>query len=103
MILTVQPTWNGAYRLGISLYDSINTFRGIRGTSVNLIMKELNLTLKTTCGPLLNKGFDLNSSEISNWILRNNLNNYLPGNPTKLEFEYKLVGTTHILTFIQGC
>lgn len=101
MILTIQSTGHGTYRLGISLYDSINTFLGLRGTTVNLIINELNLTLRTTCGPPLNKGFDLYSLEISNWIVNNNLNNYARRHPKKLDFEYQLVDAIHTLTFIR--
>ena len=100
MILTVQSTGRGTYRLGISLYDSRNDFNGIRGANVNLIIKGQNYNLRTTCGPPLNKGFDLYSRALSDWITNNGHDIYVNRNPTKLNFDYALNGKTHVLTFL---
>lgn len=100
MILTVQATGRGTYRLGISLYDSRNDFNGIRGANVNLIIEGQNYNLRTTCGPPLNKGFDLYKRTLSEWINFRGYNSYAERNPTKLNFNYILNGETHILTFV---
>ena len=102
MILTVQSTGRNSYRLGINLQDSINTFNSERGASVNLIVGELELQIKTTCGPPLSKGFDLYSKALSIWIVQNNHNGYLPGQPTKLNFDYHMAEDVHTLTFVNA-
>lgn len=99
MILKIQPTGNKTYRLGISLYDSINTFNGERGVYVRLIISEEVFDLYTTCGPPLKKGFDLYCKELSKWIKDNNLQNYPPRKPQKLRFQYSQVGGKHTLMF----
>lgn len=101
MILTVQSTGNGSYRLGISLQDSYAVFGGERGAVVRLLIEDQTIETKTTCGPPLNKGFDLYSKSISKWIVKRNFNNYTRGKPIKLEFEYELIGSIHILKYVQ--
>jgi len=100
MILTVQTAVRGTYRLGISLYDSVNIFNEVRGANVNLIIEGQNYNLRTTCGPPLRQGFDLYSKMLSNWIINNGYNNYAFKNPTKLNFDYILDGNTHVITFV---
>lgn len=103
MILTVQSTGNGSYRLGISLQDSHAVFKGKRGAVVRLLIEDQTIETKTTCGPPLNKGFDLYSQSISQWIVNRNFNNYTRGKPKKLKFEYKYesIGSFHILKYVQ--
>lgn len=100
MILTVQSTGKKNFRLGISFYDSLKTFNSDRGISVRLIISGLILNLRTNCGPPLNKGFDLYSKELSDWIVANNYNDYSYRNPTKLNFKYARFRGVHTLTFI---
>jgi hypothetical protein len=100
MILTVQSTGNKTFRLGISLYDSKNTFNSERGVSVHIILNEQNIDLRTTCGPPLNKGFDFYDRLLSNWIIANGYHKYLPRQPKKLFFNYETIGEIHTLTFV---
>lgn len=101
MILTIQSTGNGSYRLGISLNDSHAVFKGERGAVVHLFTEDQKIETKTTCGPPLNKGFDLYSASISKWIVKRSFNNYTRGKPRKLEFEYNLIGSIHILKYVK--
>lgn len=100
MILTVQSTGNGKFRLGINYEDSQTIFQNERGTSVELLIGNIELSLKTTCGPPLKKGFDLYSLELHYWIIQNNFHIYHRGNPTKLEFVHDRSNGKHRLTFI---
>lgn len=100
MILTVQSTGRGTYRLGISLHDSVNIFNEVRRANVNLIIEGQNYNLRTTCGPPLNKGFDLYSRALSDWITNNGHDIYEYRIPTKLNFDHILNRNTHVLTFV---
>lgn len=99
MVLTVQSTGNQKFRLGISLKDSKEIFKK-RGVCVNILMPELNIYTKTTCGPPLNKGFDLYKDKLSKWIIENGYNFYEKGNPTRLNFDYKQTDGVHTLKFL---
>ncbi len=87
IILTVQSTGTkGKFRLGISYSDSIRYLKK-RGTCVLLFLGKEKYCCKTTCGLPLEKGFDLYSKELNEWIKKNNYNSYKRGNPSKLIFS----------------
>lgn len=74
------------YRLGVSLYDSIEIFK-VRKIKVVLILEELEVITKTVCGPPLQKGFDLYHKDLDAWIKKKEFCNYEKGKPTKLIFQ----------------
>lgn len=90
LILTVQPTGTKekrAWRLGVSLKDSEEIFRG-RGLLIDFMLGKISTQAKTACGPPLKKGFDFNGKVIHEWIIKNNFHLYVEGKPTKLLFQY---------------
>ncbi|MCX8473983.1 MAG: hypothetical protein ORN85_10095 [Sediminibacterium sp.] len=101
LILKVQKSYDN-YRLEFTKQDSINIIK-LRGAPINLTIPPCrNLTLKSSCGPPNNKGFDLQCKEINQWILSNNFHDYPKGKPTKLIFDYNLMQQVHFLTFIKS-
>ena len=90
LILTVQSTGNKDnknWRLGVSYVDSCMYFKK-RGLLVKIILNEIIVEVKTSCGPPLKKGFDFNGKVISEWITKNKYNIYPARKPTKLIFEF---------------
>jgi hypothetical protein len=98
MLLTVQPTGNGKFRLSMGLQDSFQ-FQ-YRGRQVLIVLNDRQITTKTTCGPPLDKGFDLYHTEINDWIIQNRYQLYPFRNPTKIEFGIQVNQVQIILTFI---
>jgi hypothetical protein len=98
IILTVQSTGNGKWRLGVSLPDSRSYFKE-NGVLVIVILGTKKIYTRTTCGPPNNKGFDIYDVEINAWIIENGFNLYKPGAPTKMKFKFQLIAGRIHLTF----
>ncbi len=96
LILAVQPTGSGSYRLGISNEDS-NQYFVHRKRIVFIETSDNTFETHTTCGPPLPKGFDLYSKEINSWIQENKFHVYPKGKPTKLEFDLSREGNRIVI------
>ncbi|WP_177735913.1 hypothetical protein [Flavobacterium inviolabile] len=97
--LSVQPFGNSKYRLGIKLDDS-RTYFVKRHREVILKIEDQTINTKTTCGPPLNKGFDLSETAIHQWIIDNSFHKYIPRKPTKLIFKLDINNGLITLTYL---
>lgn len=83
------------FRLGVSIKDS-QLFK-IRGIKVRIKISKFEFITKTTCGQwydqekkVFKKGFDLYSRELSQYIIKNELNYYPKRVPKTLSFSFAL-------------
>jgi len=101
IILTVQSTGKKKFRLGINLSDSKNYFVTRKTIVILKLSKDLIIETKTTCGPPLNKGFDLYHADLDKWIKDNDFISKVYGKPIKLEFSFEKINGVIELTFLK--
>ncbi len=86
------------YRFYLSNKDYSDKFNFTRGMTLLLILDEINLLLKLTCGNE-KKGFDLYHEQINLWIIYNGYEVKIYNKTTKLKFELSFVNDKPVLQY----
>jgi len=98
IILTVQSSGRGDWRLGLSAEDSRNKFSHLE--TVKFVLLNETIECNAACGTSSKKAFDFNNRQLSKWILNNKFDRYTPRKPTKLIFGMTYNSRIKVLTFI---